>query len=118
MNAVEVLYRVEDPESHVGPYRLGHREYVPLPGGADTHPTPQDEGYTVPTPHHQCAFASMEQARDWFDEDTMRALFDAGWVLSGLEVHADSVTHLGRQSVFDSGAVIRRWHLTNDASEC
>jgi hypothetical protein len=122
------LYRVEHPQSRRGPYtdskrwdRLKGQEDLLImlteaiqpstDGWIEAHPPPHVDGLDdrLMSSHEQCAFASIDQMLQWWPElETYEILEAAGYRLHEIEVHADKVTHLKHQSIFDSGAVLSR----------
>ena len=99
---MHVVYRLaKTPTSHMGLFTDGTMDDVPRikcwhPG---YRPNPWQDGDGICYDQH-CAFASLEQYRDWFRYPEQRARVTM-WVLTVSEV-----THLGHQSLFRLADVI------------
>lgn len=97
-----IVYRVED-EAGGGPYRGGKWEDllgVLASNPTYSHPTPADDGISIyGTRGWHCAFASIEQAKAWFDDTEREAMADRGFQLSVYD--APKVKAGAHQVMFD-----------------
>lgn len=115
-----LVYRVEHETLRCGPYN-----FVPLEnkvGWGDPrvqamstsvfadvtthgHPTPDRDGIQIDQ-ENVCGFESIEQLYDWFSDESIHAMRDAGYVLHVYSVPRRSVRRGGHQVMFPSDSKI------------
>lgn len=119
------VYRVEDPATSLGPYgglsifaergeddelictaeevfedlheRHGH--------DPENHPGPKSEGWEdlLDTQRYRWkfGFSSLDELKDWFDEDLRERLALVGFVISAYTVDSDAIIHGKKQCLFE-----------------
>lgn len=94
-----IVYRVEDGAGG-GPYRGGRWEDllgVLISGSSSAHPMPTEDGIPIiGTKGWHCAFASIPQAKAWFDASECELMAERGFQLS---VYDAPKVEVGRHQV-------------------
>lgn len=104
------VFRVEHPSDGVGPYHssvlAGDYSFERYGNWTNRnhedveHPSPRMEKLPLPGSGLVCGFVSLEQLKDWFNEEELQALHSLGFQLVVYEVYWKDVHEGRKQCVF------------------
>lgn len=102
-----IVYRIEDKEGWLGPYRW-HTNYIwSLYRGPDkhdrreSHPLPMEDGiWNFEEKVDYCAFESLAKLKEWFNDDEIQALEREGFVLALYKISKPKIKFGRKQVVF------------------